>query len=77
MFPTQDGKWVAFMRSYPNDIPLSAAVVDRIAIAAVVSPFDRLYGNFGWVVPSDAHDAIRRSADRHIAWVRGDFDDMT
>jgi hypothetical protein len=77
MFPTQDGKWVGFMRSYPNNIPLSAAVVERIATVALASPFDRLYGNFGWVIPSDAHGAIRRSADRHVAWVRGDFDHLT
>ena len=77
MFPTQDGKWVGFMRSYPNNIPLSAAVVDRIATAALEHPFDRLYGNFGWVIPSRAHDAIRRSADRHMAWVSGENDHLT
>ena len=77
MFPSQDGKWVGFMRSYPNNIPLSPAVVERVATTALQSSFDRLYGNFGWVIPSDAHGAIRRSADRHIAWVRGDFDLLT
>lgn len=65
------------MRSYPNNIPLSGAVVDRIATTTLASPFDRLYGNFGWAIPSDAQGAIRRSADRHVAWVRGDFDDLT
>ncbi|MFT2817067.1 hydrolase [Leifsonia sp. A12D58] len=77
LFPTQDGKWVGFMRSYPNNIPLSGAVVDRIATTTLASPFDRLYGNFGWAIPSDAHGAIHRSAARHVAWVRGDFDDLT
>jgi glyoxylase-like metal-dependent hydrolase (beta-lactamase superfamily II) len=77
LFPTQDGKWVGFMRSYPNNIPLSAVVVDRVAKAALGHPFDRLYGNFGGVIPTDAPGAIRRSADRHMAWVRGDFDSLT
>jgi glyoxylase-like metal-dependent hydrolase (beta-lactamase superfamily II) len=61
MFPTQDGRWVGFMRSYPNTIPLSAAVVDRVASATLTLPFDRLYGNFGMVVPSGARAIIRRS----------------
>jgi hypothetical protein len=77
MFPTQDGKWVAFMRSYPNHIPLSPTVVERITTAALVSQFDRLYGNFGWVIPADAQAVVRRSADRHIQWSRGDFDHLT
>jgi hypothetical protein len=77
VFPLQDGKWVAFARSFPNHIPLSAAVVDRVATAALARPFDRMYGNFGWVIPGGAMDVIRRSADRHIAWVRGDFDHLT
>ena len=77
IFPSQDGKWVGFMRSYPNNIPLSAAVVERVASTALASTFDRLYGNFGWVIPGDAHGAIRRSADRHIAWVHGENDHLT
>ena len=64
-----DRGWVSFMRSYPNMIPLSAAVVD--AIAAVVEPlrFDRIYGNPGWekVITEGAADAIRRSAARYRA----------
>ena len=39
--------------------------------------FDRLYNNFGAVVPSDAKAVLRCSADRHAAWVRGDFDHLT
>jgi glyoxylase-like metal-dependent hydrolase (beta-lactamase superfamily II) len=77
IFPGQDGKWVSFLRSYPNNIPLSAAVVDRVATATIAHPFDRIYGNFGGVIPWDAHAVVRRSADRHMAWVRGDFDHLT
>jgi len=77
IFPGQDGNWVSFLRSYPNNIPLSAAVVDRVAKATLAHPFDRIYGNFGGVIPQEAHAVVRRSADRHMAWVRGDFDHLT
>lgn len=69
--------WVTFMRSYPNDIPLSPAVVSRIADAVGGLAFDRLYDNFGLTVAIDARDAVARSAERYIAWVRGDHDDLT
>ncbi|HVX44766.1 MAG TPA: hydrolase [Mycobacteriales bacterium] len=68
---------VSFMRSYPNRIPLSAAVVERVASAFEQFEFDRLYANFETVVDSEARRALRRSADRHIGWVRGDFDHLT
>jgi hypothetical protein len=66
-----------FMRSYPNRIPLSAAVVERITREAEKLPFERLYDNFGKTVDSDARAAVRRSANRYIGWVRGDFDHLT
>ena len=67
---------VTFMRSYPNRIPLSAPVVDRIAEAAEALPFDRMYDNFGGMIDTDAAAAVRRSADRYVGWVRGDFDHL-
>lgn len=72
-----DRRSVAFLRSYPNKIPLSAAVVERIAAHVEPLPFDRLYDNFTNLVPSDAHAAVQRSAARHAAWVRGDHDHLT
>jgi hypothetical protein len=36
---------VSFMRSFPNRIPLSAAVVDRVTTHVEQFAFDRLYGN--------------------------------
>ncbi|MDN5857683.1 MAG: MBL fold metallo-hydrolase [Pseudonocardia sp.] len=77
IFANPDRVSVSFMRSYPNRIPLSAAVVDRVATAVAGYPFDRLYGNFDNVIPDDAAAVVRRSADRHMAWVRGDFDHLT
>jgi hypothetical protein len=72
-----DRATVTFMRSFPNRLPLSAAVVQRIAGAVEGLGFARLYDNFGNTVDGDASEAVRRSADRYAAWVRGDFDHLT
>ena len=74
---TPDEHWVSFMRSYPNKIPLSAAVAAKVADRVLQLDFDRLYDNFAGQVVGDAADWVRRSADRYIAWVRGDFDHLT
>src|SRR5699024_12862184 len=42
-----DPRWVTFMRSFPNWIPLSGAVVLRIADHVSRYDFDRIYSNFG------------------------------
>jgi hypothetical protein len=77
VFPGPSGRWVTFMRSYPNSIPMSAAVVERVAAAVAERDFDRIYGNFGNVIRHDARDVVLRSAERYAAWVRGDFDHLT
>ncbi|MBO0828748.1 MAG: MBL fold metallo-hydrolase [Streptosporangiales bacterium] len=77
VFANPDRTSVSFMRSFPNRIPLSAAVVERVTKHVEQFAFDRLYGNFGTVVDADARGVVRRSADRHIGWVRGDFDHLT
>ncbi len=66
--------WVTFLRSYPNKIPLSAAVVARVADAVTPLAFDRLYDNFHGVVLADANAAVRRSAQRYVSWVSGEHD---
>ena len=77
IFANPDRTSVSFMRSYPNRIPLSAAVVLRVAEHVARRPFERLYNNFEGVVPADAREVVLRSAQRHAAWVRGDFDHLT
>ena len=77
IFANPDRRSVAFMRSFPNHLPLSAAVVDRVARHVERFAFDRLYGNFENVIDADARAVVRASADRHMAWVRGDFDHLT
>ena len=50
-----DRRWVSFMRSYPNLIPLPASTVGEMVAALEPWPFQRLYGGwFGRVV-----DAMR------------------
>jgi glyoxylase-like metal-dependent hydrolase (beta-lactamase superfamily II) len=64
----QDRRWVSFMRSYPNLIPLDAATVTAIAQRVERYHFDRIYS--GWwnrTIINDGPAAIRRSADRYIA----------
>lgn len=77
VFANPDRRSVSFMRSFPNRIPLSPAVVERVARHVEQYDFDRLYGNFETRIDADARAVVRRSADRHIAWARGDFDHLT
>lgn len=75
--PKPDRASVAFMRSYPNNIPLSAGVVQRLAAKAATLRFRRVHGNFAGQRIEDGPAAIRRSAQRHVAWVTGAHDDLT
>ena len=63
-----DRRFVSFMYSYPNLIPLPAATVQRVAGAVEPFPFDRIYGAW-WdrVVPSGARTTVARSAARYVA----------
>ena len=77
IFANPDRTSVSFMRSFPNRLPLSATVVDRIARQVERFEFDRLYGNFDNIISADARAVVRWSANRHVGWVRGDFDHLT
>ena len=62
-----DRRWVSFMRSYPNLIPLPAATVRRMAAALEPYDFERIYGAwFGRIVAQDAKAAVARSAERYV-----------
>ena len=68
-----DPRWVTFMRSYPNYIPLPPAAVQGIVDAIEPYEFDRIYG--GWLgndVREGAKEAVRRSAERYIRWTQGE-----
>jgi hypothetical protein len=68
-----DRKFVTFMRSYPNQIPMSAPAVARIGDMLEPYAFDVLYGAwFDRVIPQGGKDAIRHSVKRYIAAIQGD-----
>lgn len=70
-----DRRFVTFMRSYPNQIPMSAAMVRHILDAIQPYRFDRIYG--GWwesIVDHDGMARVQRSAERYIRWIRGEAD---
>jgi len=77
VFPNDDGQSVSFMRSYPNLIPLSAAVVRRLADQVTGLEIDRLYNNFRARVPERAGEVVELSARRYIEWVSGTHDHRT
>jgi hypothetical protein len=63
-----DRRYVSFMYSYPNLIPLPAQAVRRVAAAVEPYPFERIYGAW-WerVVQENGKEAVRRSAERYIS----------
>jgi len=64
----QDRRWVSFMWSYPNLIPLDARTVASIAAGVAPFRFDRVYGGWwGRIVLEDGATAVTRSAERYIA----------
>ena len=54
VYPNPDRRSIAFMRSYPNHLPLSGAVALRIAAQLGELKFDRIYGNFNNVIACGA-----------------------
>ena len=67
-----DRKWLSFMRSYPNFIPLSAREVAHIGQAMAPFSFDTLYGHyFDRVIPKGAKLVLEKSVERYIAAVEG------
>lgn len=72
-----DRKTMSFMWSYPNRIPLSGRTVEAISHRVKRFEFDRLYSNFELAITAQAKERVMKSAVRHAAWVRGDFDDRT
>ncbi len=67
-----DRRHVSFMRSYPNLMPLSAAVVERIVSPLASCRFERISGAFAdREILRDGEAAVRRSAKRYIRSVSG------
>jgi len=68
-----DRKFVTFMRSYPNMIPLSAPAVERIGALLAPYQYDVIHGAwFDRTIPRDGKQVVARSIARYVAAVRGD-----
>ena len=67
-----DTRWVSFMYSYPNLIPLPEREVRRIVGCVEGFAYDRIYSAW-WdrVMVSDAKARVQASAERYIAAIRG------
>src|SRR6266705_2100735 len=66
----QDRRYVSFLRSYPNLIPLGASAIRRIVEKIEPFSFEQIYG--GWWqanVLSYAKAAVTRSAERYLRWI--------
>ena len=65
-----DRRYLSFMYSYPNLIPLSAASVRRIVDSIRPFKFERIYGAWdGRQVQAAGNDAVERSAERYIRYL--------
>ncbi len=62
-----DRRYVSFMYSYPNLIPLNATTIERIVRSVEPFAFERIYGAW-WerMVASDAKAVVMRSAERYL-----------
>lgn len=66
-----DRRYVSFMYSYPNLIPLNAQAVARIVNALEPFAFEKIYG--GWwhsIVAADAKNVVKRSAARYLQAIK-------
>jgi len=66
----QDRRYVSFMRSYPNLIPLGPSAINRILKTIEPFAFEQVYGAW-WKanVLMDAKAAVARSAERYLRWI--------
>jgi hypothetical protein len=69
---TTDRKWLSFIRSYPNFIPLSAQTVEHIGAALKPFTFETIYGHyFDRVIANDAKTVLETSVARYVASIEG------
>jgi hypothetical protein len=67
----QDRRYVSFMRSYPNLIPLGPIAIQRILERIEPFHFEQIYGAWWQAnVLSDAKTAVARSAERYLQAIR-------
>lgn len=67
-----DPRWVSFMFSYPNYVPLNATAIRGIMRALEPLRYDRIYSAFTpGIVAGDAAAVVRRSAERYLKAIAG------
>ena len=66
IFVVSDTRYVTFMYSFPNYIPLPARKVQHILDTVKPFDFDQIYDAFGRVVKQNAHESVIKSAERYI-----------
>ena len=67
IYVTADRRYVSFMHSFPNLIPLPAGAIQRIVNSVAPYAFDRIYAAwFDTVVRQDAKAALEFSAKRYM-----------
>jgi hypothetical protein len=72
---TTDRKFLSFMWSYPNLIPLSAREVEGIAASVAPFTFDTIYGHFfDRVIRTGAKAVLKASVARYLAAINGTAD---
>ena len=70
-----DRRYVSFMYSFPNYLPLPPREVERVGAAVEPYEFARIYGGWkGNVIASGAKDAVRRSVVRYRQAVEARLD---
>lgn len=71
-YVVQDRRWVSFMWSYPNLIPLGPPAIKQVVKSLKPFAFDRLYGAFPeQVVKFDAKAVVEKSAERYLRMIGG------
>ena len=69
---TLDRRYVSFMRSYPNLIPLNAPMVKGIVAAVQPYRFEAMYGAFaGRTIESGGLRVLQRSLERYVRSIEG------
>jgi hypothetical protein len=69
---TTDRKWVSFMRSYPNFIPLSKREVEGIGKALAPFSFETIYGHyFDRVIEKNGKQVLEKSVVRYVEAIEG------
>ena len=67
IYVVADHRYVSFMYSYPNLIPLAATKIHQVATSVAGFAFDRIYAAwFDAMILHDAKQCVQRSAERYI-----------